>query len=169
MRLRLKMDLITIVVALGVFVLLALLFEPFVGIIMGLCMGLVFLSQFLAYRSSRNTLRLGGPLPGVYANGVELPIYPIYATQLFIPWTEMEDAWVKRSRVLDDVLFIAVRESRWRWRVPSRLFGQEGMQAVIERARDPRTLDIPEPEQPAPKLVIYSAEGAKTESVPEEG
>jgi hypothetical protein len=165
---RLRFDLF-VVTAIGVtMVLVSLLFAPIIGVVMIMVVGLVGLSEALAYRGSRRVMASGGALPGVYTNGVELPMFPVYTTRLFIPWSEMEDGWVKGSRMFDDVLFIAVKGSRWRWRAPGRLFGQEGMLAVVERAMDPATLDLEEPQQPAPRLVVYSAEGAKLESVPED-
>ena len=141
---------------------------PVIGFVLLLCIGVVILTEVITFRATRRNIGRGGAIPGVYENGVELPMYPLYATRLFIPWTMMDDAWVKRSRISDDVLYIAVKGSRWRWRVPGRLFGVEGTRAVIERARTPVPIELPERERPAPRLVIYSAEGAKTESVPED-
>jgi hypothetical protein len=154
---------------LGVGMLLVLsIFIPLIGFVMITIVGLVALSEFAAYRATRRFLAQDGALPGVYSSGVELPVFPVYTSRLFIPWTEMEDAWVKRSRMADDMLFIAVKASRWKWRAPGRLFGQDGMQAVVDRVKGPPPLDLEEPEQPSPRLVLYSAEGAKTESVPED-
>jgi hypothetical protein len=152
----------------AVFVLISWgLFLP-LGLTLLVCIGLVILAEVLSYNATRKNIDSGGAIPGVYHNGVELPMYPLYATRLFIPWTSMEDAWVKRSRLLDNVLYIAVKDSRWRWRVPGRLFGQDGMQAVMARARAGPPIDITVPEQTPPRLVIYSAEGSKSESIPEE-
>ncbi len=168
MRARLTFDAFTIGALGAVMVFVALWTLPLVSVVMLACLLLVSLAEVIAYRTTQRTLEDGGTQPGVYEKGVEMPRYPIYAIQLFIPWTEMEDAWVKRSRMTDDVLFIAVRNSRWRWRFPGRLLGEQGMQTVVSRARAPHAIEIPEPVQDAPKLVIYSAEGAKSESVPKE-
>jgi hypothetical protein len=167
MKGRLKFDVFGLGILGAVMVMAVMLFAPILSILMVLAVVLVGVTEVVSYRSTLKSINGGGPLPGVYSLGVELPIFPLYATRLFIPWTEMEDAWVKRSRTVDDVLYISVLKSRWRWRAPGRLFGQDGMQAVVERAHGPKAIHIPEIKQAAPKLVLYSAEGAKTESVPD--
>jgi hypothetical protein len=166
---RLVFDVFTIGTLGCVLLLATLWFIPLVGVAMIACVIIVCLTEVLAYRVTKRVLGEGGALPGIYEEGVEMPLYPIYAIRLFIPWSEMEDAWVKRSRMMDDLLYISVRNSRWRWRFPGRLLGEEGMQAVISRARATLAVHITEPVREAPRLVVYSSEGAKTESVPEEG
>lgn len=166
---RLLFDMTSFIALTALFVFITFAFFSPLGLTLLVCIGLVLLAEMISYNATLKNLNSGGAIPGVYQNGVELPMYPTYATRLFIPWTMMESAWVRRSRILDDVLYISVKGSRWRWRVPGRLFGEEGMRAVIERARGPIGIDIPELEQAAPpRLIIYSAEGARTESVPEE-
>lgn len=168
MRARLLFDMTSFIALAALFAFITIgVFLPF-GLALLACIGLVILAEMLSYRATRKNLNSGGAIPGVYENGVELPMYPLYATRLFIPWTAMEGAWVKRSRILDDVLYISIRESRWRWRVPRRVFGEEGMEAVMARAGGPHPIDMSAPEQTPPRLVIYSAEGAKSEYVPEE-
>ena len=168
MRARLIFDMTSFIALLALCVLITFGFLLPLGLTLLVCIGLVILAEMLSYSATRKNLNSGGAIPGVYGNGVELPMYPLYATRLFIPWTAMKGAWVKRSRILDDVLYISVRDSRWRWRVPGRVFGEEGMQAVLVRAGGPRTIDLSAPEQAPPRLVIYSADGARSESVPEE-
>ncbi len=166
---RITFDFVALLVLSIFFAFLIFTFLAFIGLVFLAIVFMVGLTILGSFNVTNADIRTGGAPPGVYANGVELPMYPMYTTRLFIPWNEMEDAWVKRSRISDDMLFIAIKESRWRWRAPGRLFGEEGMRAVIERARGPHGIDIPELEQEAPpRLVIYSAEGAKTESTPEE-
>ena len=166
---RITFDFVALLVLSIFFAFLIFTFLAFIGLVFLAIVFMVGLTILGSFNVTNADIRTGGAPPGVYANGVELPMYPMYTTRLFIPWNEMEDAWVKRSRISDDMLFIAIKGSRWRWRAPGRLFGEEGMRAVIERARGPHGIDIPELEQEAPpRLVIYSAGGAKTETAPEE-
>ena len=167
-RARLLFDVFAFGALGSVLVVGAFLWTPFMGLVLLAGVGVVATAEGLAYSSTRRDLRRWGAKPGLYDNGVELPIFPLYAIRLFIPWEEMEDAWVRRSRALDDMLFISVRGSRWRWRVPSSLLGEDGVQEVLKRVKEPVPLELEEPRQEPPKLVIYSAAGAKTEVRPED-
>lgn len=129
---------------------------------------LLYLIVFRTYSLTKADVKAGGPVPGLYANGIEMPIFPVYTARLFIPWTEMEDAWVEHSRLVDDMLFISVKGSRWRWRFPRRLLGEEGVVAAIGRVRRPSVPPMEPPSTVPPRLVLYTAEGARTESTPDE-
>jgi hypothetical protein len=168
MRSRLVFDAFTLAAVFGLIAVGTIWTMSLLGPILMSCVGLVSLAEVLSYNAARQVLREGGARPGVYDNGLEMPMYPLYAIRLFIPWDQMKDAWIKRSRLVDDMLFVAVRGSRWRWRIPGRLLREDGMQAVLARTRAPHAVTLPELVQEAPRLVIYSAEGAKSESVPEE-
>ena len=138
------------------------------GAILLVCLVVLMILMVHSAISTGNDLEAGGPSPGIYENGIEMPIFPMYATRLFIPWSEANDAWVKRSSIFRDMLYVSVTDSRWRWRFPATVLGEEGVATAIHRARTPPTLQIPEPEDAPPRLVLYTSEGVRTESIPED-
>ncbi len=168
MRARLIFDAFTFGSLGALMVFFAVVWSPVLGVIMLVCVAVVTLADLISYRASQEDLRGWGAKPGVYEHGLEMPMFPVYATRLFIPWGEMEDVWVKRSRLADDVVLISVAGSKWKWRFPGRLLGEDGIQEVLRRARAPTKLDLEEPEQDPPRLVIYSSAGAKTEVTPDD-
>lgn len=130
-------------------------------IVFAACSLLILLSLSFAYRSLTDISR-GGAVPGIYSNGIEMVMYPMYYTRLFIPWDEITDSWVQRSRIRADMLFILVDDTRWRWRVPVSVLGEEGVVMVSRRTERPMAIpSLPETEPPA--LVLYTAEGMLTE------
>jgi len=140
-----------------------------VGAILLTILVVAALATLASFQRTYVDIAYGRPAPGIYSLGVEMPMYPVYTARLFIPWSEMTDAWVKRSRMGDDVLYISVKGSRWKWRVPGRLFGEEAMMAVVHRAKEPLPTDVAGPDEDVPpKLVIYSAAGARSEMVQED-
>lgn len=166
---RFLVNSIALLVMVGaLFVPMFLLGDLPVIIVVALLVVLIYLFVHGTYRSTRDDILSGGPVPGLYANGIEMPIFPTYTARLFIPWDEMEDAWMQRSRLVDEVLFIAVRNSRWRWRFPRRLLGEEGAAVAVSRARQHTLPTISPPVTVPPRLVVYTAEGARTESTPDE-
>jgi hypothetical protein len=167
-RARLVFD-ITALLTLGtVFFITAYWLAPALGIAVVFCVAVVAIAEGLSYRATVRTLDSDGCVPALYDAGVEMPMFPLYAIRLFIPWHEISDVWVRRSRLLEDVLYLSVQGSRWRWRVPGRLLGEDGIQVAMTRARAPPVRPAPPPAQEAPRLVLYSAEGAKSESKPED-
>ncbi len=168
MRTRLIFDVFTFGALGSLMVFFAVVWAPVLGIIMIVCVGVVAMADLISYRASHEDLKGWGAKPGIYEHGLEMPMFPTYATRLFIPWGEMKDVWVRRSRMVDDVLFVSVAGSKWRWRFPGRLLGDDGIQEVLRRAGTPATLDLKEPEQDPPRLVIYSTAGAKTEVPPDD-
>jgi hypothetical protein len=168
MRARLMFDLVA-VLTLGIaFVITAYWFWSVLAWAILLCIAVVAVTEALSYRATKRSLDAGAAVPALYDAGMEMPMFPIYAIRLFIPWHEISDAWVRRSRLLDDMLYISIKGSRWRWRVPGRLLGEDGLQVAVSRARSPEVRVAPPAVREAPRLVLYSAEGAKTESAPEE-
>jgi hypothetical protein len=157
-----------VVITILVFV---LVFSPLA--LLGIVLAVVVIVVALAMRASFNSMKLdllgGGAVPGIYGMGVEMPMFPVYTSRLFIPFSEMTDAWIRSSRLGDDVLYMSVRGSRWRWRVPGRLLGEDGMAAIIDRVGSRAGMDIPDlPEETPPRLVIYTAGGASPPEVPDE-
>ncbi len=117
-------------------------------------------------RAANKDLDSGGAVPGIYKWGVEMPIYPIYLTRLFIPWDEIEEVWAKRAIIASDTVYISIHNSRWRWRFPKVLMGDEGLalaKAMVGTLRPPP----PEPEAVPPRLVLYTSEGVSQEIYPE--
>ncbi len=108
----------------------------------------------------------GGAVPGVYRWGLEMPIYPLYLTRLFIPWDEIEGIWVKRSIVASDTVYISVHRNRWRWRFPKVMMGDEGLTLAKALVGTSRPIP-PEPEVGPPRLVLYTSEGVSRKSYPE--
>ncbi len=147
-----------------------LVFTPFA--FLGIVLAAVVIVMALAMRASFQFMKMdllgGGAVPGIYGIGVEMPMFPVYTSKLFIPFSEMTDAWIQSSRLGDDVLFISVRGSRWRWRIPGRLLGEDGMAAIIDRVGSRVGVDIPQlPKETPPRLVIYAAGGARPPRPPE--
>jgi hypothetical protein len=168
MRARLTFDLVAVLTLGTAFFITAYWLSPLLGVSVVFGVAVVAVAELLSYRATVRTLTSGGNVPALYDAGVEMPMFPLYAIKLFIPWHEISDAWVRRSRLLDDMLFISIKGSRWRWRVPGRLLGEDGLQVAMTRARTPAVRPVPSPVQEAPRLVLYSAEGAKSESKPED-
>jgi len=117
-------------------------------------------------RATVTDIDRGGAVPGIYKWGLEMPIYPIYMTRLFIPWNEIEGIWVKRSIVASDTVYISVHKSRWKWRFPKVLMGDEGLTLAEALVGTSRPIP-PEPEVGSPRLVLYTSEGVSQESHPE--
>ncbi len=86
------------------------------------------------YLQTRKDIYTGGPSPGIYVNGVQLTMYPIYTSRLFIPWKEMGHVWIKRPRVGDDHLVIGIKGSRGRYKVPGSFLSEQGMNVIRARA-----------------------------------
>jgi hypothetical protein len=126
----------------------------------------VMLTQ--SYYSTLANLEKDRPVPGVYKHGIQMPVFPVYVLPLFIPWADVEDVWVKRSRISEGTLYISIKKSRWRWRYPVVILGEEGVNIAIARARDPIVLPPLEVDETPPRLVIYGADGVRSESLPEE-
>jgi hypothetical protein len=168
MRARLMFDMAAVLTLGTAFFIIAFWIAPGLGWAVVVCASVVAIADLMSYEATNRALASGGSVPALYDTGVEMPMFPLYAIRLFIPWHEISDAWVRRSRLLDDMLFISIKGSRWRWRVPGRLLGEDGMQVAMTRARTPTVRPVPPPVHEAPRLVVYSAEGAKTESAPED-
>ena len=117
-------------------------------------------------RMTNKDLERGGAVPGIYKWGVEMPSYPLYMTRLFIPWDEIEGVWAKRAVVASDTVYISIHDSRWRWRFPKVLMGDEGLALAIAMVGTSRPIP-PEPEVSPPRLVLYTSEGVGQESYPE--
>jgi hypothetical protein len=111
-------------------------------------------------------LSWGGAVPGIYREGLELPMFPMYMTRTFIPWGEIEDVFVSRG-IISETLMVAIKGSRWRWRFPKAILGDEGVAFIMDRVRP--SVELPPPLEPAvaPKLVVYGTRGGKMESVPD--
>lgn len=118
------------------------------------------------YQRTVSDLRRGGAVPGIYEEGLELPIFPMYMTRTFIPWGEIEDVFVSRG-LMNETLMVVIKGSQWRWRFPKAILGDEGVAFIMDRVRP--AADLPPPPEPAatPKLVVYGARGGKMESVPD--
>ena len=125
---------------------------------------------FSAVRTS-NEMRRGGPVPGIYERGIEMPLFPYYYQRLFIPWEEIKGVWLQ-PRILHSsnaVVMIEVRNSRWRWRTSEYLLGPEGYAfAQAKLAEIESGVVPPSPASSPPKLVLYSSGGPRVESVPGE-
>lgn len=121
----------------------------------------------LAMRWAANKdLDRGGAVPGIYKWGVEIPTYPLYLTRLFIPWDEIEDVWAKGHIVATDTVYISIHNSRWRWRFPKVMMGDEGL--ALAKAMAGTSRPVPPPPEPAPpRLVVYTSEGVSRDSYPE--
>jgi len=116
--------------------------------------------------ATNKDLENSGAVPGIYKWGVEMPTYPLYMTRLFIPWDEIEGLWVKRSIFSSDLVYISIHNSRWRWRFPKVIMGDEGLAMAL--AMVGRSRPVPPPPEPAPpRLVVYTSEGVNRESYPE--
>ncbi len=108
----------------------------------------------------------GGAVPGIYNWGLEMPTYPVYMTRLFIPWEEVEWIWVKRAIFTSDTVYISIHNSRWRWRFPKVIMGDEGL--ALAKAMVGTSRPVPPPPEPEPpRLVVYTSEGVSRESYPE--
>lgn len=105
-------------------------------------------------------------VPGIYKWGVEMPTYPLYLTRLFIPWDEIEWIWAKRAIVASDTVYISIHDSRWKWRFPKVMMGDEGL--ALAKAMIGTTRPVPPPpEAPPPRLVVYTSEGVSRDPYPE--
>lgn len=165
---RMQFEAVSLVILTVLVFLLVMTSFAVIGIMLAAIIVLAALAGRASYVAMHQDLLRGGAVPGAYTLGVELPMYPVYTSRLFIPYSEMEDAWVSRSRMGDDVLLISVAGSRWRWRFPGRLLGEDGMAAVVERARTGSGIEMPDlPEGTPPRLVIYTAGGASPPRPPE--
>mgnify|MGYP007134646110 CR=1 FL=1 len=166
MRGRLVFDALALGTLGALFLAGALLWLPLLGLLVLATWGLVAATEAWSFRASRGDLRTRGVVPGLYEHGVELPMFPLYATRLFIPWSEMEEARARRSRLLDDTLLIDVRGSRWSWRFPGRLLGEEGIQEAMARAGSTVDVDRHALQREPPRLVLYSPAGTGPDAPP---
>ena len=116
--------------------------------------------------AARKDLDRGGAVPGIYKWGVEMPSYPLYLTRLFIPWDEIEGVWAKRAIIASDTVYISIHDSRWRWRFPKVMMGDEGLALAIAMVGASRPAP-PEPEVVPPRLIVYTSEGVSKETYPE--
>ena len=117
-------------------------------------------------RGTNKDLDRGGAVPGIYKWGLEMPVYPLYLTRLFIPWDEIEGVWVKRAILASDTVYISIHNSRWRWRFPKVIMGDEGL--AFAKAMVGMSRPVPPPPEPAPpRLVVYTSEGVSRETYPE--
>ena len=108
----------------------------------------------------------GAAVPGIYKWGIEMPVYPIYMSRLFIPWAEIEGIEVKRTPLTGEVVYISVKDSKWKWRLPKKLIGEEGV--ILANAILGKTPPIPVEDMMAPPpLVLYTSGGGRQTSYPE--
>jgi hypothetical protein len=127
------------------------------------CGGLVLVGYNLsmASRTMRDIGR-GGAVPGIYEHGLEMPVFPISGRRAFVPWEEVEDAWLRRYPI-NEMVLVSVRGSRWRWRFPLRMMEPRGLsfiQGKIAEMRVARALELEgKTGSVAPRLVVYTAGG----------
>jgi hypothetical protein len=139
----------TIVVGTSVVSMTPSIIGYFIGFLIGY--GLIALS----FRSS---VRKGGPVPGLYENGVQLP--RAFRKSQFLPYDEIEAVKVGRLLFFDSVRLIP-RYRKRKWRVSKILLGEEGTR-VLQRlvAQPPEATGTP-------RLVLYPQ--AKDTNPKEEG
>jgi hypothetical protein len=133
-----------------------------------LLFGYAFLAAYYLGMHARTVgdLRRGGAVPGIYKEGLELPMFPLYMSRTFIPWGEVEDVFVYPG-IMSETLVVAIRDSRWRWRFPKAILGAEGVAFIRDRVRPAPEVPQPPGVVTTPRLVVYSVHGAKMESFPE--
>lgn len=144
----------------------AIILVPFLGFWLAVAIAsLWWIPNILLMSMIFKDLNNGGAVPGIYKWGIEMPVYPIYFSRLFISWAEIEGIEVKRTILSGEVVYISVKDSKWKWRLPKSLIGDEGV--ILTKAILGITPPIPLPEVDPPRLVLHTTDGGRQTSYPE--
>jgi hypothetical protein len=160
---------LTLVLILPIIILVTVFFlVPILILVMSLTMAVVVSMSLFEANRTLSDLRRGGQVPGVYDHGVELTIYPRYGSRLFIPWHEMENAYIKKSRIFTDMVLLVGHERRWLKRFPKYIMGDLGLKVVRNKIGDTRVCREGQLETGPPRLVLYGHSNVRSEATREE-
>jgi hypothetical protein len=153
----------------GFGIVIALYVQPFIipAVFLFLLIGFYLATS----KMTQNEMRRGGAVPGIYEKGIEMPLFPNYYQRLFIPWEEMKSAELKSRGIFsaDAVVVFEVNNSRWKWMFPENILGPEGYSFIKEKLTELDYVEgIRTKATSAPKLVLYSPQEGKVESIPGE-